>query len=49
MIHEWLEVVSDPAHVLAELSFAACEAAISIVVGRVWLRRHDRKHHSAGE
>lgn len=46
MIQEYLHVVSDPAHVLAEITFAIVEASIGALVGGFLVRRHDRKKHS---
>lgn len=49
---EYLHVISDPAHILAELTFILAE---SIVIGAIltplikrWVRRHDEKEHGGG-
>lgn len=46
MIQEWLHVITDPAHIMGELTFASVEFLVGLVVGSRWLRRHDRKHHT---
>ena len=45
MIEEALHIITDPAHVLAELVFICAEALFGVVVGAILVRRHDRKHH----
>jgi hypothetical protein len=45
MITEALAILTDPAHVLAEATFACIEASIGALVGAVLVRRHDRRHH----
>ncbi len=49
MLHEYLHIVSDPAHILAELTYIAL---FDIVIGAMlWplikraVRRHDRDEH----
>lgn len=42
---EVLHIVTDPAHVAAELLFITVELAIARPIFRVWLRHHDRKVH----
>lgn len=44
--HDYLRTVTDPGHVLAELTWEAVTAVLGLFVGRIWLRRHDRRHHS---
>lgn len=47
MIAEALHIISDPAHVLAELVFIAVEGVIAGLVARPLIRRHDRRKHGA--
>lgn len=42
---EYIHVVSDPAHMLAELTFGLTEALILAPLVAFWVRRHDRQHH----
>lgn len=42
---EYIEVVTDPAHMLAELTFAIAEALILAPMVAFWVKRHDRVHH----
>jgi hypothetical protein len=48
MIGEWLEIVTDPSHISAELTFRAIELSVEFLVIRKlyhWsLNRRDRKH-----
>lgn len=46
MFSEYLHVVSDPAHIMAELTFIAGEGLVGLVIGRILIKRHDRKFHS---
>jgi hypothetical protein len=44
-VSEWLHIISDPAHVAAEATFACVEFVVGLVAGRFWLRSHDRRKH----
>ena len=43
---DYLGILSDPAHVMAEATFILIEALILTPVVRYLIRRHDRKVHS---
>lgn len=42
---EALEIVSDPAHMLAEGITEAISYTLAALFGAWWVKRHDRKHH----
>lgn len=43
---EYLSVITDPAHLAAELTFVLVELAIARPIFKAWLCRHDRRHHA---
>jgi hypothetical protein len=43
---EYVQVVTDPAHMLAELTFVLTEALILAPLVAFWVHRHDRRHHA---
>lgn len=45
MIHEYLSVLTDPAHLAAELTFVLVEVALFRPLFKLWLRKHDREVH----
>lgn len=48
LVDAWQEataIFTDPGHALAEGMFAAVEAGLMFLVGRVLVRRHDRRVH----
>jgi hypothetical protein len=49
VLHEFLHVVSDPAHILAELAWEGLTGLVLWPLGRLALRRHDRKHDGPSE
>lgn len=48
MIQEYLHTVSDPAHILTELTFIAIEGMILTPIITRLVRRHDRRKHRVG-
>lgn len=44
----YLEILSSPAHLLAELTVEVLTGCILYPLGRKLLRRHDRKVHNTG-
>jgi hypothetical protein len=46
-MHEFMHIVTDPSHWAFEALSDAVFAGVGALVGRFWLRRHDRKHHAA--
>ena len=45
VIDEYLHIVGDPAHVMAEFTFITIEALIIAPIVAFLVARHDRKHH----
>lgn len=49
LLSEYLDVVTDPAHVAAEFTFIMAEAVIGGLILRPfikrWVKKHDREHH----
>ena len=45
MLSEYINILSDPAHVLAEATFIVAEALLIAPVVRYLIRHHDRKVH----
>lgn len=45
VLHDYLHTVTDPGHVLAELTWEAVTGLLGWLIGRKLLRRHDRTHH----
>lgn len=49
LFNEYIHVITDPAHVLAEATFILIESviigAILVPLGRRFIRRHDEKEH----
>lgn len=43
---DYLQVVADPAHMVAELTFVLAEALILAPLVAIWVKRHDRVHHN---
>lgn len=48
IVSEWMSVISDPAHLLAESTFFMGEATFGAVVHHLWQKRHDRDVHGHG-
>lgn len=46
VLHQYWQILTDPAHILAELTIEAALAIPGLAYGRVWLRRHDKEKHS---
>lgn len=42
---EFFSIISDPAHLGAELTFVLAEIAVARPIFRAWLKRHDARHH----
>lgn len=42
----YIGLLTDPAHVGVELTIEALTFLAGLLYGRVWLRRHDAKHHA---
>lgn len=40
----YFEILSSPAHMLAELTVELVTGCVLYPLGRAWLRRHDRHH-----
>jgi hypothetical protein len=49
MIKEYLSIIRDPGHVLAELTFLVAEALILTPVIKRLIKFHDKKHHGLDE
>lgn len=41
----YIELMTSPAHIAAECTIELISTLIGIVIGRFWLRRHDRHVH----
>jgi hypothetical protein len=46
MFQEYWHIITDPAHILAELTIEGVVALMALIPFRTWVKRHDKKHHS---
>lgn len=46
ILQDYWQTLTDPGHVLTELTFIFGEALVGAILGRIWLRRHDRRQHN---
>lgn len=46
---EYVHIMTDPAHLLTDLTWSAGEFVVGFLVGRKFLRRHDRDVHHMEE
>lgn len=50
MIEESLHIITDPGHLLAELTFFLVEVGVGSLIASPfiskWIKRHDKEHHA---
>lgn len=49
MFHEYLDILTSPAHLMAELTIEFVSAFIGFLWGRKWLKKHDEEKHNVAQ